>query len=59
MVELRSSSDEISANPNQTKSIKQKGKRKPNPKTELGNQKSARQSKERLHSRDLDRRRQS
>ncbi|CDY23896.1 BnaC04g01410D [Brassica napus] len=49
MVELRSSSDEISTNPNQTKSVKLKGRRKPNPKTELGNQKSARQSKERLY----------
>ncbi|KAH0869480.1 hypothetical protein HID58_076502 [Brassica napus] len=49
MVELRSSSDQISTKPNQTKSVKLKGRRKPNPKMELGNQKSARQSKEHLH----------
>ncbi|KAL0661297.1 hypothetical protein Bca4012_098134 [Brassica carinata] len=49
MVELRSSSDELSTNPNQTKSVKLKGRRKPNPKTELWNQKSTRQSKEHLH----------
>nr|VDC98275.1 unnamed protein product [Brassica oleracea] len=33
MVELRSSSEEISTNPNQTKSVKLKGRRKPNLKT--------------------------
>ncbi|KAG5386622.1 hypothetical protein IGI04_038092, partial [Brassica rapa subsp. trilocularis] len=49
MVELRSSSDVVSTNPNQTKSKKLKGKNRLNPKTELGNQPSARQGMERLH----------